>query len=164
MKKFKGLWVNLYKQIGSWYKKWLGVVTEWLNLLIKFTLTSVKILLPILLVVLIAVYAYKLFDRNEINAHEVRLYVWLFLLFNLVLLFAVLRLYNAIVSNTRYLLTLDRSLKRYQKEMHNLFMLFQKAANNFKYSFGKSEVIVAKLVKITNNLLLYIKNNKNEKE
>lgn len=57
------------------------------------------------------VYGYYMFEPSRINAWETRYYLIVALLLVCVLAFALLRLYNAVVINSKYLNTLNTSIK-----------------------------------------------------
>lgn len=51
---------------------------------------------------------------------EIRLYIWIFLFTGIVISFGVLRLYNAVVKNSGYLLRLQNELKNLENSIKNL--------------------------------------------
>lgn len=72
------------------------------------------LLISVLLFVSINVgYAYFLIDSDSFNVWEIRLYIWYGVILGILTCLGVLRIYNAVVANTRYLLLLRRDMRAF---------------------------------------------------
>lgn len=108
---------------------------EWVGETLKARLLLVLLSLPLLLVV---IYAFVR-GNAAIDPVELRLFCGLFLLATLVGNFAFLRLYNALVSNSTFLLALKKELRVYGNRFEKFTTSFAGSVRLLKASMRENK-------------------------
>lgn len=104
--------------------------------LLATLLTILRFLLnPVTLFLIVAscatyIYFKKFCDAEVITIAEIRYYIVVFLFICFVLCFSVLRIFNAIVANTSYLLKFKGVIKDFTKEVNRLHTNMQNDSKN----------------------------------
>lgn len=79
-----------------------------------------RIISGLVIIVILAIAIPPFFFQKEITPFEIRYYVVVFLLCTMIMCFSVLRMYNATVHNTRFVILLKNSINMLMTEMRKL--------------------------------------------
>lgn len=95
----------------------------------------------------VILYAIVFLEAGVINAWEIRLYVGMGFLFMAVLIFGVLRLYNAVVANSATLLEFRNNLRNYNNEVKKWATNFNSGQSHVGSAMSKLAQVLQALVR-----------------
>lgn len=111
----------------------LNKIKSFLQKVLTFILT--KILVVVLVLVVLGFLIVPLFYfKEEITVLEIRYYIAIFLVCIIIMCFGVLRIYNSVVINTRYLIYLRNSIQLLMSELRKLRASVEKNSKDLKYN------------------------------
>lgn len=112
---------------------------------IKFILL---IVLGVFLTVGVLTFPVWAFHSKEITSFEIRFYIMIFLAYVAILVFGVLRLYNAIVGNTKTLIGVSRRLDKYVGSLRKITGDSTLVARSFTNAVRALDNLVGKIVEV----------------
>jgi hypothetical protein len=135
--------------------KHLSTVADYIEHIAKsiWDYISARLLIILLCLPLVLCVVYAVFRAQEpISPIEIRLFASLFLIATLVGNFAFLRLYNAIVNNSKFLFLLKKELRLFSGKIERFTTSFTGSVRIMKTSLSNSQGETGRLITVIERL------------